>query len=74
MNTVNGKTWRILAIALTLIVAALGTVYGYGKLNGRFEAVEKEIIKVNANENAIIGIQKDVEYIKKAVDRIEEKL
>ena len=74
MKNNNGKTWRIFAIVLTVVLAVAGGLYGYGRLNGRFEAVEKEIPKIDANENAIIGIQKDVEYIKKAVDRIEEKL
>lgn len=70
----NGRIWKIIAIALTVLITAASGLYGYGRLNGRFEAVEKEIPKIDANENAIIGIQKDIEYIKKGVDRIEKKL
>lgn len=57
-------------IFLALVVA----VYAYGKLNNRVETVETQVIKVEANEKAIIGLQKDVEYIREAVDRIEKKL
>ena len=74
MKNNNGKTWKIIAVALGLVLAAMGAVYGYGRLNGRFEAVEKEIPKINNNENAIIGMQKDIIYIKESVDRIEKKL
>ena len=70
----NGKIWKIIAIVLTVISMGIGIVYGYGRLNGRFEAVEKEIPKINNNENAIIGMEKDIGYIKEAVDRIEKKL
>ena len=74
MNNVNGKTWRIIAVILTVLIVSYGAVYGYGRLNGRFEAVETQVKKINENENAIIGMQKDIEYIKEAVDRIEKKL
>ena len=70
----NGKSWKIIAIIVTILLAAGGGLYGYGRLNGRFEAVEKEIPKIDANENSIIGMKKDIEYIKKGVDRIEKKL
>lgn len=70
----NGKTWKIIAIIVSMLFAAGGGLYGYGRLNGRFEAVEKEIPKIDANENSIIGMKKDIEYIKKGVDRIEKKL
>lgn len=78
MKNGNGRLWKI---GVTVLFAAIGVVYCYGKLNGRFEAVEKEVPKINKNENAVIGIQKDVEYIKDAVDKnavilreIEKKL
>ena len=70
----NGRMWKIIAIIVIILLAAGGGLYGYGRLNGRFEAVEKVIPKIDANENAIIGIHKDIEYIKKGVDRIEKKL
>lgn len=74
MKNGNDKIYRILKIAVPIIIALVGGVYAYGKLNGRFVGIETEIKKVDANENAIIGIKKDIEYIKEAVDRIEKKL
>lgn len=74
MANSNGKVWKIITVAITVISLGIGIVYGYGKLNGRFEAVEKEIPKINNNENAIIGMEKDIGYIKQAVIRIEKKL
>ena len=70
----NGTIWKILAIVVTLILAAASGLFGYGRLNGRFEAVENQIPKIDANENAIIGMQKDIGYIKKAVDEIRDDL
>ena len=73
-NKLNGTLWKIIALVMGLLLAAGAAVYGYGELNGRFEAVEKEILKVNENEDAIVGLQKDIEYIRESVDRIEKKL
>ena len=70
----NDKIWKISRIVVPLILAMAGFVYAYGRLNGRVETIETQVIKVDANEKAIIGLQKDVEYIREAVDRIEKKL
>lgn len=70
MNT-NGKTWKIL---VAVILAAFGAVYGYGKHVERVETLKKTETKADNNENAIIGLQKDIEYIKKGVDDIKGEL
>lgn len=72
MKNNNDKISRIIKIALPIMLTVVGAVYAYGKLNGRFVSIEAEIKKVDANENAIIGIQKDLEYLKEAVDEIKE--
>lgn len=69
MNT-NEKIWKIGRIFVPIFLALVAAVYAYGVRNGRVEAAEK----IDANKIAIIGLQKDIEYIKKAVDRIEKKI
>jgi len=66
----NGTLWRIIAIVL---LAAVGAVYGYGKLNGRFEAIEKRVEKTEDTRERLIRVEEGVEYLKKAIDRIEGK-
>ena len=70
----NEKIWRWVKILIPIILILATVVYGYGRLNHRVEAIETDIVKVSENEKAIIGLTKDVEYIKKAVDRIEAKI
>ena len=74
MAKVNGKTWRILAIVLTVISVAATVIYGYGRLNGRFEAVEIKVEKAEDTRERLIRVEEGVEYLKKAVDRIERKI
>jgi len=74
MEKNNEKIWRWLKILIPLLFVLATVVYGYGRLNHRVEEIETEIVKVSENEKAIIGLTKDVEYIKKAVDRIEAKI
>ena len=73
MNS-NGKIWRIVAISVVVILAALTAVYGYGRLNGRFEAVEGKVAKAEDTRERVIRVEEGVEYLKKAVDRIERKM
>lgn len=70
----NEKIWKISRILVPIFIALLVAVYAYGRLNGRVEAVEIEVKKVDTNEKAIIGLQKDIEYIKKGVDDIKGQL
>lgn len=70
----NGKFWRIIGIAVVLLLALISTVYAYGKLNGRFEALEAKVEKVEDTRERLIRVEEGVGYLKQAVDRIEKKL
>ena len=70
----NEKIWRWVKILLVIILALASVVYGYGRLNHRVETIETDIVKVSENEKSIVGLKKDVEYIKETVDRIEAKI
>ena len=72
MSNEKCRSW--VKIGLTIILTVAGMVYGFGKLNGRFEAVEDEVKKINENENAIIRIQSNVEHIKETTDKHTEIL
>lgn len=74
MGNVNGKTWRIIGILAGILFVVLGAVYAYGRRDERVDMLQKTAIKADTNEKAIIGIQKDIEYIKKGVDDIKEQL
>ena len=68
------KIWRWVKILIPIILVLASVVYGYGRLNHRVETIETDIVKVSENEKAIVGLTKDVEYIKQTVDRIEAKI
>lgn len=70
---VNGKIWRILAIALVVIFAAATVIYGYGRLNHRVETLETGAEKAEETRERLIRVEEGVEYLKKAVDRIEKR-
>lgn len=74
MSKVNGIIWKILGISIIVLFAVIGVVFGYGRHIERVETLQKTAIKADKNERAVIGLQKDIEYIKKAVDRIERKM
>lgn len=74
MTKNNEKIWRWSKILLVILLTLASVVYGYGRLNHRVETIETEIVKVSENEKAIVGLTKDVEYIKETVDRIEAKI
>jgi len=69
----NGTLWKIIAVVAGICIAAAGVVYGYGKLNGRVEAVEKRVEKTEDTRERLIRVEEGVEYLKKAIDRIEGK-
>jgi len=73
MKNNNGKIWKILTVLAIITIAAAGVVYGYGKLNGRVEAVEKRVEKTEDTRERLIRLEEGVEYLKKAIDRIEDK-
>lgn len=84
-NVANNNKWRIIGIVISLIVIATGMVATFAvgqddiKDLGEDVAVlevkiEKNATKANENENTIIAIGKDIEYIKKGIDDIKGKL
>lgn len=70
----NGKIWRILAILLVVIFAAMSVVYGYGRLNHRVEALETAAKIAEDTRERVIRVEEGVEYLKKGVDDIKEQL
>ena len=74
MTKNNEKIWRWSKILLVILLTLASVVYGYGRLSHRVETIETDIVKVSENEKAIVGLTKDVEYIKQTVDRIEAKI
>jgi flagellar basal body-associated protein FliL len=74
MTKSNGKNLKILTIIMTLIFAAAGVIYGYGMLNGRVCEVEKKVEKAEDTRERVIRVEEGVDYLKKAVDRIETRL
>lgn len=74
----NDKIFKWAKI-LGVIAAALVTIaVAYGSLNQKVEHLEtqqkKNTGKIEEHGKAVVGVQKDVEYIRKTVDRIESKL
>ncbi len=65
MTNNNEKVWRFARLVVPIVLAVLGVVYAYGRTIS---------VKVNTNEKSIIVLTKDIEYIKKGIDRIEGKL
>lgn len=74
MKNSNGKTWKILAILLMAFFAAVTVIYGYGGLNNRVETLETSAEKAEETRERLIRVEEGVEYLKKAVDRIEKKM
>lgn len=85
MNKSNEKIrrWaRIFGPVAVIILGVISFVYGYGRLGERVDRNERDILAgeaadfmrdedVEEHGKLIVGMQKDVEYIKEAVDRIE---
>ena len=51
-----------------------GVLYAYGRYTERVDTLQKTITKAENNERAIIGIEKDLEYLKDGMDKILRKL
>ena len=70
----NGWAKIILAIGGILVAVAIA----YGTLRNSVETNTKDIaavaIKADASEKAVIGIQKDIGYIKEGIDEIKVEL
>jgi len=74
MKNSNDKIRKICQIVIPIILIIVGVIYGYGQLNHRVKTVEEEVKKAEDTRERLIRVEEGVEYLKKAVDRIEEKL
>lgn len=74
MTKNNEKFWRWTKIVIAILLPLLCAVYAYGRLNGRVEAVEANVKKTEDTRERLIRVEEGVDYLKKAVDRIESKI
>lgn len=74
MGNDKDKIWKISRILVPIFLALLVAVYAYGQLNGRFEAIEKEVVKAEDTRERLIRVEEGVEYLKKGVDDIKKEL
>ena len=67
----NG-TIKWIAVVVTVALFAIGGIRGYAVLGEKVEDAETDIkdieVKVDANTIAVIRLETDVKYIRKAVD------
>jgi len=74
----NEKIRWLVKTAIVLAVIAIGTAVAWGALKERVNNNRDRIVivekKAEENKTATIKLQKDIIYIKEAVDRIEKKL
>jgi len=78
MANKNGR-WKIIATIASLVVIGAGVVANYTLQGAEIDVLEKDVEKLDTegcnvsvqNEKSIIGIEKDVEYTKETVSRIE---
>jgi len=72
------KIPRMIQIIILLAGILVSVTLAYAAVNYRAKANSQKIIhikeKADANENAIISMQKDIEYIKAGVDEIKLEL
>lgn len=85
-NKENIKIWiSIFSLIFVVIIAIISASIGYGRNSERMDRAEKDIQTIDAavyaeehrnddQDKYIFGLQKDVSYIREAVDRIESKL
>jgi len=74
MGNNNNKTLKLAAIFLPLLLALVAVGFAYGKYEQKVERLQETAIKTQTNTESIVEIKKDIEYIKQAVNRIEEKI
>jgi len=70
----NNKTLKLAAIFLPLLLALVAVGFAYGKYTEKVDQLESTAQKTQENTESIVEIKKDIEYIKQAVNRIEEKI
>ena len=74
MTKNNEKFWRWSKIVLAIILASVGLVYGYGKLNHRVETLEVQAKDAQKTKEIVIRIDANVNNLEKAIARIEGKI
>ena len=74
MNQSNNRFWLIARVFVPIFLALGGVLYAYGRYTERVDTLQKTITKAENNERAIIGIEKDLEYLKDGMDKILRKL
>jgi len=74
----NDKIFRWLRFAIMASAVLVAVAIAYGALNVRVsnntEDIRKTALKAETTEKVVIGLQKDIEYIKDGIDEIQEKL
>jgi len=70
----NKKTWWIIGAVVTVILSMVAVAYGYGRYTERVDSLLSTVLKADANERAIIGMEKDIQYIKLGIDDIKKEL
>lgn len=83
-TTTNEWIWKVFTVVLGVILAPLaGWVWNVNVAVAQLEndlgdaevtviALEKKVEEAEANSRAIISIEKDIEYMKAALQRIEQ--
>ena len=83
-TTTNEWVWKIFTVVLGVVVVPLaGWVWNVnvavaqlendlGDAEGSVVALEQKVEEAEANSRAIISIEKDIEYMKAALQRIEQ--
>lgn len=66
------KTWLSLRILGLIAALLIGVGIAYAEISANSKAVEKTTIKADANEKTLIGMGKDIEYIKRGIDDIKK--
>ena len=82
-NTTNEWIWKVFTVVLGVFLVPLGWVWNVnvavpqlendlGDAEGTVIALENKVEEAEANSRAIISIEKDIEYMKAALQRIEQ--
>ena len=74
MNKNNEKIRQWFKIMWPILLALVVVVYGYGRLNGKVENLETQSKESQELKEKVIRMEEGIEYLKKAVDRIENKI
>ena len=67
----NGWVWKLAIFLAGALVAAGGYIATVRSNTNRIEKVE---VKAHETETTVVGMQKDIEYIKVGIDEIKEEV